>query len=293
MTATERDFKPLFTWRSAIAESNLPPVCRHVLLALSLHMNERGGSCWPSTTTIAKETGLNRATVIRQIKVARDNGWLLITQSKGRTSNQYESAVPPEDQPSRKTTVAQGNSRTGQQSQTTTVADDEANRRTHEPQPSHSVHATVAQDDPSTSLSTSVSTSVVLHKPNAVAKAPARPEIVAAFSALCSATGTDETELTPKTSKAIGVALADIRKAWKGDPSDLAAEIVERAGRYLRTMGKATITPHALATHWARLTEQAERLQDPDLREQYKRRTNGSPIDNRLARLRANGPVSA
>jgi len=283
----ERDFKPLFTWRSAVCDSNLPATCRHVLLTVSLHMNERGGSCFPSVDRIAAETGLNRATVIRQLQRARDNGWLLVGQSRGRASNTYTAAIPPADQPSRKTTVAENDGRTEQQSQTATVADGKPNRRSDESQPSLSVAPTVAQDDPSSSLVLHESSSVGHQKRNAVAKAPARPEIAAAFSALCAATGTDETELTEKTSKTMGVALAEIRKAWKGDPEDLPAEIAVRAGRYLRTMGKATITPMALSNHWARLTEKAERLSDPQLREDYKRATNGSAIDNRLARLRA------
>lgn len=159
----ERDFKPLFTWRGAVCDSNLPPTCRHVLLTVSLHMNERGGSCFPSVGKIAAETGLNRATVIRQLQHARDNGWLLVGQSRGRASNTYTAVIPPLDQPSRKTTVAENDGRTEQQSQTATVADDETNHRTDDAQPSLCVEPTVAQDDPSSSLSTSVSSSRGLH----------------------------------------------------------------------------------------------------------------------------------
>lgn len=145
------DVKPLFTWRSAVCESGLPPTCRHVLLTLALHMNERGGSCWPSMETVASETGLNRATVIRQVRLASETGWLLVTQSKGKVSNRYEAAIP-----SHTTTVADDDGRTERQSQRTTVADDQSNRRSDEPQPSPSVAPTVAQDDPSTSVSTSL-----------------------------------------------------------------------------------------------------------------------------------------
>lgn len=130
---------PLFTWRSAVVDSALPPTCRHVLLTLSLHMNERGGSCFPSYDTLAAETGLNRATVIRQLKAAEDAGWLIVERSKGRASNRYEAATP--------------NSRTAQPSPSATVAHDA-------PQQSFSVHPTVAQGDPSTSMSTSRSTSL-------------------------------------------------------------------------------------------------------------------------------------
>ena len=38
---------PLFTWRSALADSDLEPPTRHVGLAISLYMNERGGSAFP------------------------------------------------------------------------------------------------------------------------------------------------------------------------------------------------------------------------------------------------------
>lgn len=161
--ATERDFKPLFTWRSAVCDSKLPATCRHVLLTLSLHMNERGGSCFPSTGLLASETGLNRATVIRQLQHARDNGWLVVGQSRGRASNTYTAAIPPADQPSRKATVAQDDSRTEQQSHTATVADDEPNCRSDEPQPSLCVDPTVAQDDTSSSVSASVISSRGLH----------------------------------------------------------------------------------------------------------------------------------
>ena len=50
----------LFTWRSAICESGLPPTARHVALTLSLHMNERGGSAFPGATLLATDgAGIN------------------------------------------------------------------------------------------------------------------------------------------------------------------------------------------------------------------------------------------
>lgn len=146
------DFQPLFTWRSAVCESALKATTRHVLLTLSLHMNERGGSCFPSVDTLASETGLNRATVIRQLQVAEANGWLVVSKSKGRTSNRYVAAIPPIEQPSRKTTVAENDGRTARPSHTATVAEDAANRRFDERQPSFSVRPTVAQGDPSSSV---------------------------------------------------------------------------------------------------------------------------------------------
>lgn len=68
---------PLFTWRSAVASRFGPKATtRHVLLTLSLHMNERGGSCFPATTTLADETGLSRRAVEEHIRLAEETGWI-------------------------------------------------------------------------------------------------------------------------------------------------------------------------------------------------------------------------
>jgi DNA-binding transcriptional MocR family regulator len=68
--------KPLFSWRGAISDSDLPPTTRHVALALSLHMNERGGSAFPAVATLARETGLSESTVREHLHQLRDSGWL-------------------------------------------------------------------------------------------------------------------------------------------------------------------------------------------------------------------------
>lgn len=72
------DLSPLFTWRSVVASEHGPPSStrRHVLLTLSLHMNERGGSCFPSTRTLAQETGLSRKTVEKHLRTANEEGWI-------------------------------------------------------------------------------------------------------------------------------------------------------------------------------------------------------------------------
>ena len=68
---------PLFRWRSAIAQSELQPTTRHVLLTLSLHMNELGENCFPSTRTLAKETGLSERSVCTHLQMAKELGWLI------------------------------------------------------------------------------------------------------------------------------------------------------------------------------------------------------------------------
>lgn len=90
--------RPLFTWRSAIVESDLPPVTRHVALTLSLHMNERGGSCFPSHPTLAAETGLHVDTVRTHLAALTKGGWLarvVNRRGSGRgTRVEYEASVP-------------------------------------------------------------------------------------------------------------------------------------------------------------------------------------------------------
>lgn len=90
----------LFSWRSAICDSDLSPTQRHVALTLSLHMNERGGSCFPSKATLANETGLSEATVKRSLGALAEAGWIVKTErstKSGRsTSNEYQARVPGE-----------------------------------------------------------------------------------------------------------------------------------------------------------------------------------------------------
>jgi hypothetical protein len=91
---------PLFTWRSAVSSPHGPKdaTTKHVLLALSLYMNERGGSCFPSIVTLAADTGLNERTVRDHLSLAVQDGW--ITRKRHGYGDrrfwryEYESAVP-------------------------------------------------------------------------------------------------------------------------------------------------------------------------------------------------------
>lgn len=97
---TMRHLSPLFTWRGVVASDEGPadPSTRLVLLVLSLHMNEKGGSCFPSLSSLSVETGLDRRTVQRHIKKAVTYGWISI--KKVRTGgqkwqrNDYTATVP-------------------------------------------------------------------------------------------------------------------------------------------------------------------------------------------------------
>lgn len=74
MTAAPK--KPFFSWREAILRSALEATTRHVLLTIGCYMNDLGESCFPSTKTLERDTGLSERSVIDHIKKAKDAGWL-------------------------------------------------------------------------------------------------------------------------------------------------------------------------------------------------------------------------
>jgi len=90
--------KPLFVWRRALINSTLAATTRHVLLTLSLHMNELGRSCYPSVMTLARETGLSRQSVMTHLGRAADTGWITIIRHgyPGRIwkRNEYTAVLP-------------------------------------------------------------------------------------------------------------------------------------------------------------------------------------------------------
>lgn len=103
MSDTGRRLSPLFTWRSSIVESGLSSTQRHVALTLSLHMNERGGSCFPTHDQLREETGLGRSTVIKALRELESEGWLSRVPGGGRRrggngqATEYTATVPEMD----------------------------------------------------------------------------------------------------------------------------------------------------------------------------------------------------
>lgn len=98
MPAAKR-LSPLFTWRSAIAASDLEPTTRLVAFALSLHMNERGGSAFPGAALLSSDTGLAESTVREHRKRLEELGWLELTERGGRQgerrrANAYRATIP-------------------------------------------------------------------------------------------------------------------------------------------------------------------------------------------------------
>lgn len=84
LTGAEAMLSPLFSWRGAICSkfSGLPPALRLTALVLSLHMNEKGGSAFPSLQTLADEAGISRRQMIRNLQDLVDRKWLKAEKRK-------------------------------------------------------------------------------------------------------------------------------------------------------------------------------------------------------------------
>lgn len=130
------------------------------------------------------------------------------------------------------------------------------------------------------------STVLALVEPVAVAAAPAKKRNLL-FDTLCHACASDPDDMTDRELRAAGVALAQIRKAWKGTDEDLADEIRDRAMRYLVIFQHATLTPNALANQWSKCTDQGLRAANPQARRQFARAVNGNSIGNDIDRMRS------
>lgn len=99
--------KFLFEWRKALMSTTGGAPCkgtRAVLLALSMHMDTSGGSCFPSTQLLADECLMSRKTVEKYLTKAVDAGWLERSErgtGQGWRRYDYEARIPstPRDHP--------------------------------------------------------------------------------------------------------------------------------------------------------------------------------------------------
>ena len=86
-----------FDWQRAILASDLQPTTRHVLLTLSCRMDLNGGSCWPSTRTLASDTGLSERSICTHIETATLAGWITIARhgtGQAWRRHEYRAAIP-------------------------------------------------------------------------------------------------------------------------------------------------------------------------------------------------------
>lgn len=98
MTAGGQRLSSLFTWRSAIAASPLPPTSKLVAFGLSLYMSERGDSAYPSNATLSADTSLSERAVREHLGLLVEGGWLTRddrTARGGRGQTVHYTAVIP------------------------------------------------------------------------------------------------------------------------------------------------------------------------------------------------------
>lgn len=85
-----------YGWRQAILRSGLPPLTRCVAFVLSMHMDDDGGSCFPSMETIADETGMAKRSVVNHVEKLDNMKWIIVSTTKGVRGrrNTYFAAQP-------------------------------------------------------------------------------------------------------------------------------------------------------------------------------------------------------
>lgn len=76
---------PLFTWRAALTGDGSPlsSMERLVGLVLSLHMSERGDSCFPGLDRLAREASVSKSTVAVALRELEAHGFLVRVRSAG------------------------------------------------------------------------------------------------------------------------------------------------------------------------------------------------------------------
>jgi hypothetical protein len=87
-----------YEWQRAISASNLDPVTRGVLWALSLYINKSTGCAFPSLRTLSSASGYSLDAVRRHIKIALNSGWIEISnaalEGQGWRRNAYIPMIP-------------------------------------------------------------------------------------------------------------------------------------------------------------------------------------------------------
>lgn len=91
---------PVVRWRKLMLGPDGPtsPTTRLVLLALATHMDNLGGSCFPSLDLLAKESRLSKRVVIFHMNLAHDECWFERTEhtgyAKGWRRYEYQATGP-------------------------------------------------------------------------------------------------------------------------------------------------------------------------------------------------------
>jgi Helix-turn-helix domain len=215
----------LFRWQRSLRDSDLPPVTRHVALALSTYMNIEGGSAFPGARNLAHDTGLHERTVRRGLNELVEGEWLAVVERGGlpgeeRRANRYQAVIP---NPWRQAT---GGVRPG-----VPLASDTSTpgvRPSQQPIEQPIEQPTREEEKPK-------------RKPDPI------------FDALCDETNTNPKELTRSSRGSLNKATKELRNLGAD-----AGNITRRADQYRRRYPTATLTPSALVKHWPTLGDAAQ-----------------------------------
>lgn len=254
---------PIFTWRSAVADSDLPSTHKLVALVLSLHMTERGERAFPKNGTLARETSLGTTAVRTALASLTEDGWLLRDNTPRGPGMAviYAAQIPAKSPTPGVTSHAQ--SPTPEEGVGQHLA-------------SQGQHLTSERATPGDITPLNKTLEQDLEHVATPAKNRDEP-----FEVLCEvAEGSDYREISDAVRGSVNKALSILRRVPDASsPTALAQEIRRRADNW-PTHFDATISAAAIAKHWARLDRPGPRgTRMP------------SPAEQRLARAtRSAGP---
>jgi hypothetical protein len=258
--------RPLFSWRSAICDSDLTATQRHVALTLSLHMSERGDSCFPSVMTLVAETALSERAIRAALKDLREAGWL--TGEKrwradgSESSTSYTATTPPAPDAGGGATPAPPGAREGEGGGAPGA-------------PQEDVQYEDVKEDASDLLPAVVETT-----PPAKVGRVVRDAV---FTALATGCGYELTEMSTDAKKVTALAANDLVAMGITDTG----EIRQRCMAYRLKFPNAACTPKAVVKHWPGLRPELVEAEQEHRTRMAKPRDE-SPTD-RLARIRAEG----
>lgn len=209
-----RRLSPLFTWRAAVADSDMRSTAKLIAFALSLFMSEAGDSCFPSLDMLAQKTSTSRSTVSGGIKTLVDEGWLGKKKGGGRgRSTRYTATVPE------------------------TVREDDTLETVRE---TTKLFGSPPETVREPSATTSRTTSEESDRPRAGAR-KRNPM----FDELALACGLNLDAMTKEAARLCGIAATEITKA--GGTPDMLRPAVRN---YRALFVGAAATPKAIANHW-------------------------------------------
>lgn len=88
----------VWSWRQAVQKAKLSPTTKLVLYNLSIHMNDAGDGCYPTTKTQSEATGLSERSVCTHLDLAESAGFIVSSRhgfgGLKWARNEYRAAFP-------------------------------------------------------------------------------------------------------------------------------------------------------------------------------------------------------